>query len=66
MPRGIDPHVYLDMPFMGRYSSDNYETGALAALYGVQQWSSILFYRNWAIHYKLHWKHGAAEVITIV
>ena len=54
------------MPFMGRYSSDNYETGALAALYGVQQWSSILFYRNWAIHYKLHWKHGAAEVITIV
>jgi|GEM_PF-2859015 len=53
MPRGIDPHVYLDMPFMGRYSSDNYETFTRAALYGVQQWSSILFYRNWAIHNKL-------------
>jgi dihydropyrimidinase len=27
MPGGIDPHVHLDMPFMGTYSSDNYETG---------------------------------------
>ena len=26
-PGGIDPHVHLDMPFMGTYSSDNYETG---------------------------------------
>ena len=26
MPGGIDPHVHLDMPFMGTYSSDNYET----------------------------------------
>ena len=25
-PGGIDPHVHLDMPFMGTYSSDNYET----------------------------------------
>lgn len=31
-PGGIDPHVHLDMPFMGTYSSDNYETGTLAAL----------------------------------
>jgi dihydropyrimidinase len=31
-PGGIDPHVHLDMPFMGTYSSDNYETGTKAAL----------------------------------
>jgi dihydropyrimidinase len=34
LPGGIDPHVHLDMPFMGTYSSDNYETGTTAALYG--------------------------------
>ncbi|MFL9483389.1 dihydropyrimidinase [Chitinophagaceae bacterium LWZ2-11] len=34
MPGGIDPHVHLAMPFMGTYSSDNYETGTRAALYG--------------------------------
>ncbi len=34
MPGGIDPHVHLDMPFMGTYSSDNYETGTRAALHG--------------------------------
>lgn len=34
MPGGVDPHVHLDMPFMGTYSSDNYETGTRAALYG--------------------------------
>ncbi len=34
LPGGIDPHVHLDMPFMGTYSSDNYETGTRAALYG--------------------------------
>lgn len=34
IPGGIDPHVHLDMPFMGTYSSDNYETGTRAALFG--------------------------------
>ena len=34
MPGGIDPHVHLEMPFMGTYSSDNYETGTRAALFG--------------------------------
>ncbi len=34
MPGGIDPHVHLDMPFMGTFSSDNYESGTLAALHG--------------------------------
>lgn len=34
LPGGIDPHVHLDMPFMGTFSSDSYETGTAAALYG--------------------------------
>lgn len=34
MPGGIDPHVHLDMPFMGTFSSDSYETGTRAALHG--------------------------------
>ena len=34
IPGGIDPHVHLDMPFMGTYSSDDYTTGTLAALFG--------------------------------
>ena len=33
-PGGIDPHVHLDMPFMGTSSSDDYSTGTLAALHG--------------------------------
>ena len=33
-PGGIDPHVHLEMPFMGAFSSDNYENGTRAALYG--------------------------------
>ena len=34
MPGGIDPHVHLEMPFMGTYSSDNFETGTRAAVAG--------------------------------
>lgn len=34
MPGGIDPHVHLDMPFMGTFSSDDYTTGTTAALFG--------------------------------
>ncbi len=34
MPGGVDPHVHLEMPFMGTFSSDSYETGTRAALYG--------------------------------
>ena len=33
-PGGIDPHVHLEMPFMGTHSSDDYETGTRAALFG--------------------------------
>ncbi len=34
MPGGIDPHVHLEMPFMGTYSTDNFESGTRAALAG--------------------------------
>ena len=34
MPGGIDPHVHLDMPFMGTFSSDDYSSGTSAALFG--------------------------------
>jgi dihydropyrimidinase len=33
-PGGIDPHVHLDMPSSGTISSDNFETGTRAALFG--------------------------------
>ncbi len=33
-PGGIDPHVHLEMPFMGTFSSDDYETGTRAAMFG--------------------------------
>ena len=34
LPGGIDPHVHLEMPFMGTFSSDTHETGTRAALFG--------------------------------
>ncbi len=34
MPGGIDPHVHLEMPFMGTHSSDNFESGTRAGLAG--------------------------------
>lgn len=33
-PGGIDMHTHLDMPFMGSFSSDNFETGTIAAAHG--------------------------------
>ncbi|WP_020593424.1 dihydropyrimidinase [Kiloniella laminariae] len=34
MPGGIDPHVHLEMPFMGTHSADNFESGTRAGLAG--------------------------------
>ncbi|QDY71637.1 dihydropyrimidinase [Qingshengfaniella alkalisoli] len=34
MPGGVDPHTHLEMPFMGTYSSDDFDSGTRAALAG--------------------------------
>ncbi|MFH0702827.1 MAG: dihydropyrimidinase [bacterium] len=34
MPGGVDVHTHLDMPFMGTFSNDDFETGTIAAAYG--------------------------------
>lgn len=33
-PGGVDIHTHLDMPFMGASSSDDFETGTIAAVFG--------------------------------
>ena len=34
VPGGIDPHVHLEMPFMGTHSTDDFYTGTVAAASG--------------------------------
>lgn len=34
LPGGIDAHTHMELPFMGTFSSDNFETGTLAGLHG--------------------------------
>lgn len=34
MPGGVDVHTHLDMPFMGTFSTDDFNTGSIAAAYG--------------------------------
>ena len=33
-PGGIDPHTHMDLPVMGTHSSDDFESGSRAALFG--------------------------------
>jgi dihydropyrimidinase len=33
-PGGIDAHTHMELPFMGTFSSDTFETGTLAGLHG--------------------------------
>jgi len=34
IPGGIDAHTHMELPFMGTHSSDTFESGTLAGLYG--------------------------------
>ncbi|MBU1244520.1 dihydropyrimidinase [Myxococcota bacterium] len=34
LPGGIDAHTHMELPFMGTFSSDDFESGTLAGLYG--------------------------------
>lgn len=34
MPGGIDPHVHMELPFMGTVSADDFESGTAAAIAG--------------------------------
>ncbi|MBM7600664.1 dihydropyrimidinase [Virgibacillus halotolerans] len=34
MPGGIDPHTHMDMPFGGTVTTDDFETGSIAAAHG--------------------------------
>ncbi|NDV85774.1 dihydropyrimidinase [Aurantimonas aggregata] len=34
MPGGIDPHTHMEMPFMGTYAAEDFDTGTAAALSG--------------------------------
>jgi len=61
-PGGIDPHVHLDMPFMGTSSSDSYETGTAAALHGgtTMVIDFILQTQGKSLHDALHEWQGRA------
>ncbi|MBI4374215.1 MAG: dihydropyrimidinase [Deltaproteobacteria bacterium] len=34
LPGGVDAHTHMELPFMGTFSSDTFESGTLAALHG--------------------------------
>ena len=38
MPGGIDPHVHLEMPFMGTYSTDDFESGHAQDWQAAPRW----------------------------
>ena len=63
LPGGIDGHTHLDMPFGGTTSSDDFETGTLAAAYGGT--TSIVDFaiqtKGDPLHKGLDAWHGKAE-----
>ena len=44
MPGGIDPHTHLEMPFMGTYSSDDFESLIFSSLFKLDLNSSALVF----------------------
>jgi len=68
LPGAIDPHTHLQMPFMGTYAQDDYETGTVAAACGgittvvdfdlQQKGESILE----CVERKKSWAEGKAAV----
>src|SRR3989338_428525 len=56
IPGGIDVHTHLDMPFGGTTSSDDFETGTIAAAFGGT--TTIV---DFAIQYKGETLHHAWE-----
>src|SRR5213082_90025 len=56
LPGGIDVHTHLDMPFGGTTSSDDFETGTLAAAHGGT--TTIV---DFAIQYKGQTLHHAYD-----
>jgi dihydropyrimidinase len=42
MPGGIDPHVHLELPFMGTTAVDDFDKGTQAAVAGGQPVLSTL------------------------
>ena len=67
-PGGIDAHTHLDMPFGGTTSSDDFETGTLAAAFGGT--TSIVDFaiqqKGQALRTGIDTWHGKAEVKAAV
>lgn len=65
-PGGIDPHVHLEMPFMGTFSSDTHATGTRAALFGgtTTVIDFVLQKQGYSLHEALHEWFGRAKGTT--
>ena len=60
MPGGVDPHVHLDMPFMGTFSSDTHETGTRAALFGGTTMVIDFVLQKQGHSLRRRWRNGMA------
>ena len=61
MPGGIDPHTHLEMPFMGTYSSDDFESGTRAALSAAPQPLLISAFPHLVSRYSKHDRCGTTK-----